>query len=73
MTQPARTGGMRIAVDVGRCIGSGICAMTDPAVFDQSEDDGLVMLRDPSPPQPNHSRVRRAAELCPVRAITVAD
>ncbi len=25
------------------------------------------------PPQAHHSRVRRAAELCPVRAITACD
>lgn len=65
--------GMRIVVDVDRCIGSGTCVTTEPAVFEQNEDDGLVMLRDPSPPQPHHARARRAAELCPVQAITIAD
>lgn len=64
---------MRITVDAGRCIGSGNCVMTDPEVFDQSDDEGLVVLRDPSPPPPHHEGVRRAAEQCPVRAITVAD
>jgi ferredoxin len=41
------------------------------AVFDQREEDGIVFLLDDSPPAELHDAVRRAAALCPARAISV--
>ncbi|NUT46430.1 MAG: ferredoxin, partial [Saccharothrix sp.] len=35
---------MKVEVDQDRCAGSGMCALTDPAVFDQDEVDGTVVL-----------------------------
>jgi ferredoxin len=64
---------MKVWVDVEACIGSGTCAMTAPAVFQQSDDDGFVVLLDPSPPPSLHSSVRHASTLCPARAIAVDD
>jgi ferredoxin len=62
---------MKIEVDAGKCCGSGMCALTDPAVFDQSEDDGTVVLLDADPPAAHHAAAREAAALCPAGAITV--
>jgi ferredoxin len=56
---------MRVVVDTDRCRGAGLCTLTAPEVFDQSEDDGTVVLLDPEPPDGRHDAVRRAEGLCP--------
>lgn len=63
---------MRITVDRERCCGAGMCALTAPDVFDQSEDDGRVLVLDPVPPPALEAAVRGAAVLCPSGAITLA-
>ncbi|HEX6345864.1 ferredoxin [Umezawaea sp.] len=63
---------MRVEVDRGRCVGAGMCVLTEPAVFDQ-DDDGTVLLLDPAPPAAGHAAVRDAALVCPAGAITVQD
>ncbi|MEV0681200.1 ferredoxin [Actinosynnema sp. NPDC050436] len=63
---------MRIEVDPDRCAASGMCALTDPDVFDQDEVDGTVVLLDPT--AVGHEReAREAAHLCPAGAITVIE
>ncbi|GAA3857484.1 ferredoxin [Saccharothrix violaceirubra] len=64
---------MRIEVDPDRCAGSGMCALTDPDVFDQSDEDGTVVLLDPSPAAEHHRGARDAAHLCPAGAIRVVE
>jgi ferredoxin len=61
---------MRVVVDTDRCRGAGLCALTAPAVFDQSEDDGTVVVLDPEPPPGEHEAVRRAEGLCPNAVIS---
>jgi ferredoxin len=62
---------MQVIVDQSKCIASGQCVLAAGAVFDQQEDDGTVLLLDASPPPELHDAVRRAAALCPARAISV--
>jgi ferredoxin len=64
---------MHIAVDRDACCGSGNCTLTAPQVFDQDDEDGLVVLLDPDPPIEVQPLVRRAAYQCPAAAITVLD
>ncbi|MGY0008039.1 ferredoxin [Micromonospora sp. I033] len=64
-------GAVRVGVDRGRCCGAGNCVMTAPEVFDQDDEDGLVLLRRTEPPADAVDRVRLAVELCPAGAITV--
>ncbi|RCV50188.1 ferredoxin [Marinitenerispora sediminis] len=64
---------MRVVVDRTRCIGSGQCVMTDPEVFDQDEDEGLVVLRTPEPPESARERMRAAVALCPSAAIRLEE
>ncbi|MGH8920257.1 MAG: ferredoxin [Actinomycetes bacterium] len=59
----------RVVVDRDRCIGAGMCALTDPAVFDQSDDDGRVVLLDAEPSAEHDSTVRDAVHVCPSGAI----
>jgi len=60
-----------IRVDRARCAGSGLCLAQVPAVFDQSEDDGKVLLNTPVPEPALAAAVRVAAGRCPSGAITL--
>ncbi|GLW23809.1 ferredoxin [Microbispora triticiradicis] len=62
---------MKIKADLERCVGAGMCALTLPQVFDQSEDDGTVEILDPEPPAELAAAVRRAVQLCPSGALSL--
>ncbi|MEV4019335.1 ferredoxin [Nonomuraea angiospora] len=62
---------MNVTVDTDKCCGAGQCVLLVPQVFDQGEDDGIVILLDPSPAEPLHAAVREAASVCPAGAITL--
>lgn len=64
---------MRIIADRDVCIGSGQCVLTEPAVFDQSEEDGLVELRTDRPSEEAAGRVRQAVRLCPSGALSLEE
>ena len=66
---------MRVVVDRERCRGAGMCALTAPAVFDQSDDDGTVVVLVDEPPPELEAAVERAVGLCPngvIRLVAVA-
>ncbi|NUR89340.1 MAG: ferredoxin [Nonomuraea sp.] len=60
---------MKIVVDQDRCCGAGQCVLIAPEVFDQREDDGVVMLLESEPGEGLHAAVREAAAVCPAGAI----
>ncbi|MFC5832663.1 ferredoxin [Nonomuraea insulae] len=62
---------MKITVDEDKCCGAGQCVLLAPDVFDQSEDDGIVILLDAAPPEALHAIVNEAAAVCPAGAIEV--
>jgi ferredoxin len=64
---------MKVGVDTEKCCGAGTCVMLAPDVFDQGEDDGIVILLDARPGEDLHATVREAANVCPAAAITVAE
>ena len=64
---------MKVMIDTDKCISAGQCVLTAPEVFDQRDEDGLVVLLTPSPPAELADGVKRAAALCPALAITVQD
>jgi ferredoxin len=64
---------MRVEVDVPKCVGSGQCALLAPDVFDQREEDGMVVLLDESPPVELHDAVREAAVVCPAAVIRLVE
>lgn len=64
---------MRIEVDVPKCVASGQCVMLAPDVFDQRDEDGMVVLLDAVPPAELHDAVRESAIVCPAAAIRLGE
>lgn len=65
---------MQIQADTQRCVGAGMCALTAPDLFDQSEHDGtVVLLRAGVCGQEAAEAARAAVEHCPSGALTLAD
>jgi ferredoxin len=64
---------MRIEIDETKCCAAGQCVVAAPDVFDQRDEDGIVMLLDATPPEAQHAAVRDAASLCPAAAIVVVE
>ncbi|MGW1198245.1 ferredoxin [Streptomyces sp. NPDC002536] len=62
---------MKITIDEDKCCGAGQCVLAAGDVFDQRDEDGVVVLLDPAPPQELLARVQDAAALCPALAISV--
>lgn len=60
---------MKITVDEDQCCGAGSCVMTAPDVFDQRDEDGVVILLDAEPPADLYRAVQEAADVCPAAAI----
>lgn len=64
---------MRVIVDRELCIGAGLCVLTAPDLFDQSDDDGRVLPRVAASELTSAERARAAADLCPSGALTVVE
>ena len=64
---------MNVTVDEDKCCGAGQCVLIAPEVFDQRDDDGIVILLDAHPPQGQHAAVGEAAAVCPAAAINLTD
>ncbi|MDA2806783.1 ferredoxin [Nocardiopsis suaedae] len=62
---------MNITVDEDKCCGAGQCVLITPEVFDQRDEDGIVVLLDAAPGEEHHDAVRESAQVCPAAAITV--
>ncbi|NKQ52684.1 ferredoxin [Amycolatopsis sp. K13G38] len=64
---------MKVTVDEATCCGAGQCVLLAPEVFDQREDDGIVVLLDAEPDGDLHPAVREAAHVCPAEAISLTE
>jgi ferredoxin len=64
---------MNVTVDEEKCCGAGQCVLAAPDVFDQRDEDGIVVLLDATPPPEQHGAVREAAAVCPAVAIDVQE
>jgi ferredoxin len=62
---------VKVTIDQDKCIASGQCVLVAPEVFDQREEDGIVVLLNPSPSAEQADGARQAAVLCPALAIIV--
>lgn len=61
---------VRLRADRDRCCSAGLCVMTSAELFDQSEEDGRVVLRVAEVPPPLHEAARDAVRLCPSGALS---
>jgi ferredoxin len=62
---------VKVTVDEDKCCGAGSCVLVAPEVFDQRDEDGIVVLLDAAPSEDQHAAVREAAAVCPATAIVV--
>ncbi|MEW2402538.1 ferredoxin [Streptomyces sp. NPDC046862] len=60
---------MKVSVDADKCVAAGQCVLLAPDVFDQREEDGIVVLLDETPGPESHEAVRESAMVCPAAAI----
>ena len=64
-------GVIRIHVDEDKCIGAGHCVRAASKVFDQREDDGIVVLLVSEASDDAEPELRKAERLCPSQAIRI--
>jgi ferredoxin len=64
---------MKVAVDQDKCVSSGQCVLNAGDVFDQRDDDGVVLLLTGSPSAEQATNVRNAAAACPALAIDIEE
>ncbi|MEV4582562.1 ferredoxin [Nonomuraea jabiensis] len=64
---------MKVTIDQDKCCGAGTCVLVAPDVFDQRDDDGIVILLSERPPAELGPAVREAADVCPGAAILVSE
>ena len=64
---------MKVVVDQDKCISSGNCVLNASEVFDQRDEDGVVVLLDENPPVEQAENVRRAVAECPASVIHIEE
>jgi len=65
---------VRVTADRDLCIGSGNCVLTAPDVFDQDDDEGLVVVLVTGDVAPaDGDAVRAAVARCPSGALRLVD
>ena len=63
---------LRVEIQEHRCVAAGQCVLVAPEVFDQRDDDGVVILLEETPGDEDQEAVRNAAAVCPAAAIAVS-
>jgi ferredoxin len=64
---------MKVLVDQDKCVSSGQCVLNAAEVFDQRDDDGVVVLLIADPSADQADNTRRAAAACPALAIEIEE
>ncbi|MEV6036403.1 ferredoxin [Nonomuraea sp. NPDC052116] len=64
---------MKIIIEQDKCVASGQCVLAADDVFDQRDEDGVVILLNDDPSPERLADVRQAALVCPALAITVEE
>ncbi|MEU1300104.1 ferredoxin [Streptomyces shenzhenensis] len=60
---------MKVHIDEHKCVAGGQCVLVAPDVFDQREEDGIVVLLDDSPASDKAGELQEAVVVCPAAAI----
>ncbi|WP_372352433.1 ferredoxin [Streptomyces sp. KL116D] len=61
---------MKIVADTGKCVGAGQCVRVAPELFDQGEEDGVVVVLDAEPGDELLAVAGEAVDLCPAQALS---
>lgn len=64
---------LRVRINQDLCVGAGLCVVSSSEVFDQRDEDGVVVLLQEFPSPALYDAVRGAARKCPSLAIIVED
>ncbi|MEW1721088.1 ferredoxin [Streptomyces sp. NPDC093109] len=64
---------MKVEVDVPKCVASGQCVLVAPDIFDQRDEDGMVVLLAEEPGPEQYDAVRESAMVCPAAAIHLVE
>jgi ferredoxin len=56
---------MRISVIRERCVGAGQCVRNAPRLFDQSDEDGTVVVLNETPAREDEAAATAALAACP--------
>jgi ferredoxin len=64
---------MKVTVDQDKCVSSGQCVLNAAEIFDQRDDDGVVVLLNDNPAPPQAENARKAAAACPALAIDIEE
>lgn len=62
---------MKIDIEEDKCVAGGQCVMAAPNVFDQRDEDGVVVLIDDNPGEEERDNIQRAIILCPAAALSI--
>jgi ferredoxin len=63
---------MKVAVDLAKCTGHGICESIAEEVF-EVQDDGTVVIHDADRPEDDRGRMQQAVTQCPAAALRLSD
>lgn len=64
---------MKVEIEDVKCVASGQCVLVAPEVFDQRDEDGMVVLLTQAPGPDLHDAVRESAMICPAAAIHLVE
>jgi ferredoxin len=64
---------VKVTVDQDKCVSSGQCVLNAGEIFDQRDDDGVVVLLTDRPPADQAENARKAAAACPALAIDIEE
>ncbi|MFI6406074.1 ferredoxin [Streptomyces sp. NPDC050548] len=64
---------MKVVIDEDRCVAAGQCVAAAADVFDQRDEDGIVVLLTEHPSEDVADDVRTAAAVCPALAIRIQE
>lgn len=64
---------MRVNVDFDACAAHGDCVAAAPEIFDLGDDDDVVRVVLPEPPEELRQQAQAAADACPMLAIEIQD
>ena len=64
---------MKVVIDEDKCVAAGQCVAAAADVFDQRDEDGIVVMLNENPPAELADDVRQAAAVCPALAIRIEE